>query len=195
MADASESDQAVFLTATAAFDCEEQPDVFEHTDEAGEPVADVIVATDRPQDGATSYSTVGLSNHPLSEMEDEYPTRVEIVGACASDVEYYGDVLATVALNIRDSTWFPQPGGILPDAIGVHDSDVATKHVLLTPPFIWDDGPHTMYLHDKTVVFLFALPISDAEREYADKNGVEALGELLDEHEVDVFDLNRPSVA
>lgn len=194
MTELSESDEAVYLTAMAAFDCEEDPDLYEHTEE-GTAVVDVVGVSDRPRPGVTSYTTLGLSNHPLAESEDPYPLRVELVGACASDVPYFDLVLADIALNIRDAHWSPRPGGVLPDAVGAHDSDATTRHVLLMAPFAWEDGPHTMYLHDKTVVFLFVLPISDGERAYADKHGVEALGELLDEHDVDVFDLNRASVA
>ena len=41
---------------------------------------------------------------------------------------------------------------------------------------------------------LWAFPITDAEEEYLSKYGVEKFEDLLEKHEVNVFDLNRSSI-
>ncbi len=38
------------------------------------------------------------------------------------------------------------------------------------------------------------LPISDAEKAYLEINGIDALETLLNDRQIDLFDINRPSV-
>ncbi|MDR7235941.1 hypothetical protein J2Y02_000546 [Neobacillus drentensis] len=52
----------------------------------------------------------------------------------------------------------------------------------------------TIKFENKQVGWLMAIPISEEEKNYADKNGLEALEELFDENQINVFDLERASV-
>src|SRR5699024_7697704 len=61
---------------------------------------DILVATDRPGDGITSYSTIGLSDYSIGYSVDEKPLRVEIVGSSATIFEYFPNILSTCAFNI-----------------------------------------------------------------------------------------------
>jgi len=42
--------------------------------------------------------------------------------------------------------------------------------------------------------FLLAIPISDAELQYKNQNGLSALESIFEEKNVDIFDLDRASV-
>ncbi len=67
------------------------------------------------------------------------------------------------------------------------------NHVLLLPPFLWA-SLKTLELDDKTVAWLMAVPISDAELDFAERMGVDALETAFEKAQIDVFDLNRASV-
>jgi len=56
-----------------------------------------------------------------------------------------------------------------------------------------EDKLEDFRVDDKIVNFLLAIPISDHELEFKNKNGSEALEDLFQENEVDVFDLDRKS--
>jgi hypothetical protein len=67
------------------------------------------------------------------------------------------------------------------------------RHVLFVEPFLWDKKFKVQELPDKTVAWLLMVPISEAEMQYARQNGSDALGDILEEKEVDIFDLKRAS--
>ena len=56
---------------------------------------DIASCSNAPQGGATSYSTVGLSDAPLYKDGQEYGVRVEIVGACGSRFQNFDNALST----------------------------------------------------------------------------------------------------
>jgi hypothetical protein len=62
---------------------------------------------------------------------------------------------------------------------------------MLISPFVWD--LETQSFSGKSVAWLQVLPISDAERDYALANGPEALEDLFQDRQIDVFDIDRPS--
>lgn len=61
---------------------------------------DILSTIDRPYEGVTSYSTIGLSDYSIGYSIDEKPLRVEIVGASATMFELFPNVLSTCAFNI-----------------------------------------------------------------------------------------------
>lgn len=193
MGRASESNRAIYRTMARAFGIE-RPVVPRYYDADEKSHIDVATAVNRPQAGVTSYSTLGLSDYPLLQDGEEYPARLEIVGGCDSVVDWFGNVIATAAFNIINDRHFCAPGVVYPNLVARYDDELDMQHVLFVPPFVWGDQPATMELPDKTVAFLHALPISDAELRYADQNGSEALEDLFEQHQIDVFDIERVSV-
>ena len=67
------------------------------------------------------------------------------------------------------------------------------KHFLLVPPFLWD-GFETLEVGGQAVAWLQAVPISDRERDLAEREGSDSLEDLFERQQIDVFDLDRPSV-
>ena len=68
------------------------------------------------------------------------------------------------------------------------------KHLFFTSPSLWQDNLETLDLETKKVAWLMAVPISEAERQYKEANGADALEDLFEEHQVDILDLTRKSV-
>lgn len=154
----------------------------------------MLSCNDRPYDGVTSYSTIGLSGHSIDQTVDNLPLRVEIVGACASGYECFPNILGSCAFNIINTKFTCYPGAIFQNVVKYYIPDSPMKHILFTPPFLWEDKLTTINFDDKKVAWLLAVPISDKEFEYAKKYGTDALENLFEEHQIDIFDLKRKSV-
>ena len=68
------------------------------------------------------------------------------------------------------------------------------QHILFIPPFLWEDKLTTLSFNDKKIAWLLVIPISEKELEYAKKHGTDALENLFEEYQIDIFDLKRKSV-
>lgn len=172
-----------------------KPRVITWWDDNHESSVGILHSDDQPWDGITSYGTIGLSDAPLIDDGEEYPLRLEFVGACRTGAEEYESALSTSAFNIINSQEFCYPGRIFPDVLAMYNKSLVMKHFIFVDPFLWDDRPQTMELPDKKVAFLHAVPISNSELEYARENGAEALTDLFVDHQIDTFDLSRQPVA
>ncbi|HEV2068950.1 MAG TPA: suppressor of fused domain protein [Acidimicrobiales bacterium] len=192
MADVSARTKVVAKTAAAAFGG--RPTVTRFWDDDHHDNIDILSCEDGPEEGVTAYSTVGLSDWPLYYGDEEYHTRLEMVGACGSNFQGYDNALASAAFNVISSGWFCCPGAIYPDVLALYASSTTMKHFLFVPPFPWEEELQTLHLDDRTIAWLLALPISDEERTVAESNGSEALENLFEERQIDIFDLERPSV-
>lgn len=171
-----------------------KPKVFKYWDHEHRNSVDILSCTDRPCEGVTSYSTIGLSEHSIGYKAAGLPLCIEIVGACASDIENYPNVLADCALRIITFNIKCHPGSIIKNAIDLSNIKSEMKHILLTTPFVWEKSPETIDFPDKKVTWLNAVPISQTELEYSEDEGTEALEELFEKHQIDIFNLSRKSV-
>ena len=69
------------------------------------------------------------------------------------------------------------------------------KHLFFTRPFFWQEKLPELNLEEKTVNWLFMLPVSQKELEYKLSYGTEKLEErLFQEDNIDVFDIERKSI-
>jgi hypothetical protein len=147
-----------------------------------------------PQIGVTSYATVGLSDAPLHKDNTILPMGLELVGACGDSFPKFDNALATAAFYIINSKWGCFPGSIFPDMLSMYNASTTMCHLLFVPPILWDERLETLYLETKTVAWLQAIPVSDAELEYAKAEGPDKLEDLFEKKQIDVFDLERPSI-
>lgn len=171
-----------------------KPIVYAYWDNNKENYIDILSCNDRPYDGVTSYSTIGLSGHSIDLTIDDIPLRVEIVGACASEYECFPNILGSCAFNIINTKYKCYPGAIFPSVVKYYLPDSSMKHILFMPPFLWEEELTTLSFNDKKVAWLLAVPISDKEFEYAIEHGTDALETLFEEVQIDIFDLKRKSV-
>ncbi|MBZ9558058.1 MULTISPECIES: suppressor of fused domain protein [unclassified Modicisalibacter] len=154
---------------------------------------DLIECKDRPCEGVTSYSTIGLSDHPLIHKNVEFPVHLELTGASESSNNIFPHALTTAAFYIINEKWFCCPGAMLKNAIKLYEKSLEMQHLLFTTPFLWDDLRATKY-PTKTVTWLLAVPISEDERQYARSNGTDALENLFEKEQIDIYDLSRKSL-
>jgi antitoxin YqcF len=169
-------------------------DVKRFSDDNHDSFVDIMSCADSPQTGVTSYATIGLSEHPLMDNGEEFPARLELIGACGSDFKYFANALATAAFCIINSKWFCHPDAIFPDIFSMYNKSSTMKHMMFIPPFLWDDSPNTLELPERTIAWLQAIPISEGEYRLAEKEGPERLGDLFEKYQIDVYDLERPSI-
>jgi hypothetical protein len=156
---------------------------------------DLLRCPDRPGEGVTSVGTIGLSDFPLNLEGEEYPVRVELVGAVASrDVDAFASILGTTAFCIIRSGRIVHPGSVLEDAVSVYIPESPLPHMYFTAPFLWEKELPATQLDTKKVAWLLAFPISQTELELLRAKGDSALEDEFEKHNIDMFDLYRRSV-
>lgn len=170
-----------------------KPSVSKYWDGNNDSSVDMLSTVNRPFDGITSYSTIGLSDYSIGLIVDETPLRIEIVGASATDYEQFPNILASCAFCIINSKFLVSHGEIFRDIIQVYYPNSDMKHVLFLSPFLWEDLK-TLELQNKKVAWLLAVPISQDEYLFAQEKGVDSLEELFEQEDIDIFDLERESV-
>lgn len=168
--------------------------VYAYWDDNREHSVDILSCHDRPYDGVTSYSTIGLSDYSIDQSANSVHLRVELVGACASKYECFPNILSSCAFNIINTKYKCYPGAIYPGVVDYYMPDSPMKHILFVPPYLWEDRLTTLSFADKKVAWLLAVPISNAELDYAKRHGIDALETLFEERQIDIFKLERDSV-
>lgn len=186
----SEENKILAQTAVKAF--EGKPNVFKYYDDNHKSSVDILSCEDKNFESILSYSTLGLSDFSIGYEGNGLPLRVELVGA--SDFECFPNILATCAFNIINSKFECSFGTTFKNVIDMYLPDSPMKHILFLSPFLWEDTLKTIKFKKKQVAWLMAIPISEEEKQFADNNGIEALEQLFEEHQINVFDLERTSV-
>ena len=77
-----------------------KPSVSKYWDENNVSHVDILSTKDRPYEGVTSYSTIGLSDYSIGYSIDEKPLRIEILEASATIFEFFLNIVSTCAFNI-----------------------------------------------------------------------------------------------
>ncbi|QBH01546.1 suppressor of fused domain protein [Xanthomonas oryzae] len=180
------------LTA-AAFQID-RPSITRFYDEQRVSDIGILVAPNSPEDGITSYATIGLSDHPLMRGGKEFSSRVEMLGLCDSAVQGFDNIISTLAFCVIKSKWFCAPGIIFPDVISMYKISETMSSVYFASPFAWGNRFSSAEVDGLRVAWLMAIPISDAESKLAQTLGSAELEKLLIDHKIDVADINRNSV-
>ncbi|WP_330949340.1 suppressor of fused domain protein [Virgibacillus sp. MG-45] len=187
----SNENKIIAKTALHAFGG--KPSVSKYWDENNVSNIDLLTTVNRPFDGVSSYSTIGLSDHSIELTVDETPLQIEIVGASATDYEQFPNILASCAFCIINSKFSVSHGKVFRDIIKMYYPNTEMKHVLFVSPFLWEDLK-TLEFPNKKVAWLLAVPISENEYLFAQEKGTDSLEELFEQEEIDIFDLERESI-
>lgn len=155
---------------------------------------DVLRCEDTPDDGLISYSTIGLSDHPMTYEEGEFPTRLEITAVTDAEDSKMDLIIGSAAFRIMQTHELVYPGRVLEGYVEEYHPEGDLPHLYFTDPFPWGEELGTLDCDTKQVSFLLAMPLSDSELEYLLEHGDEALDELFAENEVAYYDLDRESV-
>lgn len=153
---------------------------------------DILSCAGSPTEGLTAYATLTLSNHSLNGVQNDL--RVELVGACRSEVTAFPQMLSTCAFNVIANGAVVVPGAVFQGALSFYEPGTTVPNILFVPPFFWPEGPRTLFMPGRTVAWLLALPISDAEFEFVKAEGARALIDLMEDRRPNVFDIHRPSL-
>ena len=147
---------------------------------------------DAPIEGVTSYATLGLSEYSIDLISDGMPLRVEVLAAFGSQFEAGANFVSTAAFIMMGAPDLCRPGALLMNMNEGYYPDSPMQHGLLVAPFEWE--VETQVLSSKKVAWLQLVPVSNKEARYAAQKGSDALQTLLEQKEIDVFDLFRVSV-
>lgn len=154
---------------------------------------DIISARDRPGSGVSSFSTIGLSEHPMVGPEGEFPTRLELAGGCENAVEFFPDLLAAAAFHVMRTAGVYYPGAVIMNCVQAFTESSALPHLFLAAPFLWEQLT-TLDLTTRRISWLLVVPIAESEYLYKKEHGDVAFKNLLERRGVDVFDLYRQPV-
>lgn len=186
----TDENREISRVAVATFGGE--PSVYTWWDDKRAHSVDILSCVGSPGEGLTAYSTLTLSNHGLKGVENDL--RVELVGACRGEVTAFPRMLSTCAFNIIANGALIVPGAVFQGALSFYEPGTTVPNILFVPPFFWETGPRTLFMPNRTVAWLLALPISDAEFEFVKAEGARALLDLMEEKRPNVFDIHRPSL-
>jgi hypothetical protein len=167
-----------------------KPKVFRHGDGAEKNFIMIADHDDSPVRGVRAVGTLGLSDHDLGGGS----LRVELVGAFPASFQEAPNIAATCAFNGFKDGLPIRPDSVHRNVMGLYLPKSTVPHVLLTDPFLWDDGPATLELGAMTIAWLMMVPISETELAFANSNGVGMLTSIFEERQIDIFDLNRMPV-
>ena len=168
-----------------------KPDMRRYGDKDDKGTVDLLSCADSPTQGVTAYGTVRLSEYPLGHAND---LRVEIIAAFPTAVPDFAKVITTCAFNVINDSAPLWPGVIHGQAMAMYDLSPTLRHIMFVSPFLWGEDPKTLKLPDRTVAWLMAVPITEAERAHAAIHGSNALELLFEEKDINIFDVARPSV-
>jgi len=153
----------------------------------------VMHCAETPEQGLISYCTIGLSDYADDGYEVTPPLGVEIIAV--SNEPGFGEVVSTAAFCVINSGYKARPGGAFPGVVKLHHPDTTVPNLMFVEPYLWDESAFvSREVGEKTVAWLQAVPISDAEIQYLLDHGADALNELFEQHDPDFVDLRRPSV-
>lgn len=152
---------------------------------------DVAIADVGLDKKLASAGTVTLADHDLG-FEG---IRLQIVAAYPQSAVDFSRAVGTCALAAVEEGWPLRWGAVHPNVLTVYGLSETLAHFYFMPPFSWPDGPKPLSVAELQIEWLQAVPISEAERAFAEANGAEALEKLLVAADIDVTDLKRRSVA
>ncbi len=112
-----------------------KPNVSKYWDDKNDSHIDLLSTINKPYEGITSYSTIGLSDYSIGYAVDAKPLRTEIVGASASKFELFLNILSTCAFYVINTKFSIYHGKIFRDIIRMYYQDSEMEHVLFTAPF------------------------------------------------------------
>ncbi|MBK7539667.1 MAG: tetratricopeptide repeat protein [Myxococcales bacterium] len=143
-----------------------------------------------PVSGQSTYISIGLCNHLWPQQERP---RMELMLCSIVDDERCAQIIANTAFHVMDSGFFPEPGAMLRDVVGVlggGDWSRQLPHGYITVPRAWklrlplDIGPPPISVAQ-------LVPVSEAEYQLWRDKGPRELDLVLGG--CNVADLSRPS--
>lgn len=170
------------------------PRVFRYYSPTEEMSIDVLTVTDAPKNGAYSCATLGMMHHPVGQRTGGKPLRFELCGACKSEYETFLDLVNTLAVRIMTSQEKCFEGAVIEDFVRTFIPNAKTWHILLIPFALWDKPFVGQSFDEMEVRWLTTVFITENEKQFIAKNGVEAFVALLAENKEKLTDPMRENL-
>ena len=144
-----------------------------------------------PEVGITTSISIGLSDYAWQPQRP----RVEVILASTIDSDVCGQIVANAAFHIMDTAFFPEPGAMVRDVVGVlgaGDLSRRLPHLYFNVPRLWlvrlplEVGPPAITLSQ-------SVPVSEDEYRFWRQHGPTGLDRLFHDQEIDLSDLRRQS--
>ncbi len=152
----------------------------------------ILTCTDSDLDDLTALSTIGLNDIDVGQTFAGSPLRVELMTAGLAPEDTLGRILATTAFDVMDAGYC-RYGAVARNVLSTNDIDSPLDHMLLLSPIFWSRY-EALALPDRTIAWLYALPISEGERAFIEESGIEAFEAPLERSHADIFDLLRKPI-
>ena len=169
------------------------PYVFRYWDDYKTKSIDLLQCENTPSEGLISYGTLGISGVDVGLLYEGKDLRVEFVGVSKPEQKIFPNILSTAAFEIMDHPSI-EYGYVMNNIISYYLKDTTTPHLFFTDPAMWDKELTDLEDTEKYITFLLAVPITEKERLFLQKNGTDKLETLLEEADADICDLYRNSV-
>ena len=143
-----------------------------------------------------TFDAMPVQTEKISEKNIKYFNPSEKF--CINDLEILPfsiphDAANPCGFNIIKDNYICKPGMVAIDAIADYCDELEMKHIYYTIPIFWEKLQGIEY-ENIIINWLYMVPISDKELEYIEEFGDEKFEELLEEKNVDVFDIYRKSI-
>jgi len=173
-----------------------KPQVYPYWDNDKTLSIDILDVEDPINKLVKFYCTIGVSDSPnlINLKEEKQNIPVEILFSAYSKFKKAPNILASSSFYLMKNRWYIQPGTVFKDIVNDYYPTSEMKHLLFTRPFLWYDKLSELQLETKKINWLFMIPVSQKELEYKLNKNTEKLENLLQEKEIDIFDLERRSV-
>lgn len=151
----------------------------------------IVSGANCPVEGVTSYGSVGLCR--TTQRAGTADVKVEIVAACASGTPHIDNLVASCVFESVKNGANIVYGAHISDIIVQYGVTRTLRHVTFVAPFLWR-GLNKLDVNGQAVLCLLMLPISDAEKNYLESHGIDALEAIFNDQQIDIYDINRASV-
>jgi hypothetical protein len=171
---------------------------------------DVLNLKNSPNMGITTNVTLGFSNYELKDQKNNQPARrlelisilkddidfLKLTGDIEDKIDFYENLLMYVSCYMVFENCYLYPRIIWRRFFSNYYQQFSDmEHLFFVhPKLLTDKLQQPITIDDKQIEFLLCVPISDEELQYSEKNGPEALEQLLIKGKIDVSDLFRESV-
>ena len=144
------------------------------------------------QDKITYVGSIGGFKRTMKGRNSANPEiRVEFLSAVQERyTEIMAQTLGYLVFCLDTEKISYHPGMIVENAIPENKLS-NMRHIYLCDPFLWDNGLKSMCFDDFVLAFLYAMPITEEEKNFFDKNGADAFENYLQGKNVPYFDMGR----
>jgi len=168
-------------------------DVYAHDNSKGTVRVGIIHAPNSPEEGLTTYATVNLNEAPNRFGDTDL--RAELIAVVESGHDGFANAIGTVAANCIEDGLPIAPGVVHRNALANYPGLAPQlPHMLMTYPMDYGEEFAEIPTSEGPVYGLQALPISQAEAQFLEEHGFEALEQAFMDAELNYFDLRRASI-